>query len=338
LFLELLRIVVGGGHLSADQVREAMEKMLSGDFQESEAAALLVALRMRGETAEELAAAAGVLRSHMIRFESPRQDLLDTCGTGGSGKATFNISTATAFAAAGAGVPVVKHGNRAISGSTGSADVLSALGVTIQESLTWVQTCLERAGLAFCFAPHFHPLMKRLAPLRSRLGISTLFNYIGPLANPAGAGYQLLGVPRAELLDPVAGALAKLGTRHALVVHGQDGMDEVSLAAPTLIREVRGNKVSAWELQPQEFDLEPCLLSEIRVSGPSKSAATIEAILNGQESPASRIVVANAAVALLAAERVGTVAEGVERANEAIDSGAARQVLSRLQACSKAAE
>jgi anthranilate phosphoribosyltransferase len=307
--------------------------MMDGSCGDVETAALLTALRMKGETADELAAAAAVLRQHMIRLDTGRSDVLDTCGIGGDDKGTFNISTAAALLAAGAGVIVVKHGNRAVSSHSGSADVLAALGVPLHEDVDWVRRCLTQAGLAFCFAPHFHPALRHVAPIRRRLRMRTLFNCLGPLANPAGAVYQVLGVGRPELLDPLAGALARLGTRRAFVVSGREGLDEVSLSGPTLVREVRGSSVRVTEWSPADFGLAPVALAELLVGGPEESAALIRAILEGQESPAARVAVANAAAALLAAEQVETLQEGVARARAAIQSGRARQVLDRLVAC-----
>jgi anthranilate phosphoribosyltransferase len=333
-FTEILATVIEGRELSGDQMRAVLREMMAGHSSEAEMAALLIALRMKGETAGEIAAAVTVLREHMVRFESGGDRVLDTCGTGGDGSGTFNISTAAALVAAGAGVPVVKHGNRAISSRSGSADVLAVLGVTIEGDAAWARRCLDRAGLAFCFAPHFHPALRHVGPVRRRLGVRTLFNSLGPLANPAGAAYQLLGVGRPELLDRLAGALAQLGTRRALVVCGRDGLDEVSLSAPTLVREVRGHDVTAWEWTPADFGLEPCLLDDLQAEGPEESAIRIRNLLAGQPGPAARIVLANAAAALLAAERVATVADGVALAAESVTSGRARQVLERLVACS----
>jgi anthranilate phosphoribosyltransferase len=335
-FSATLETLLERRNLSAAQMGELMHALLGGACGEAETAALLVALRMKGETAEELAAAAAVMRACGTPLDAGPGDLLDTCGTGGDGGCTFNISTATALVAAGAGVPVVKHGNRAVSSRCGSADVLAVLGVAISADAGCARRCLERAGMAFCLAPQFHPALQHVGGVRRRLGVRTLFNCLGPLANPAGAAYQLLGVGRPEWLDRMAGALARLGTRHALLVHGADGLDEVSLSAPTAVREVRGNGVRVWEWTPADFGLAPCTLEDLRVDGPEASAAMIRGVLAGAEGPATRVVLANAAAALLAAERVSTLAEGVARARAAIASGRAARVLSELAACSRA--
>lgn len=334
-FTETLAQLMRGRDLSEAQVRQVVGDMVAGRCGDAETAALLVALRMKGETAEEIAAAAAVLREHMVVLETGRDGVLDTCGTGGDGAGTLNISTAAALVAAGAGVPVVKHGNRSASSRSGSADVLAALGVTIEGDLRATRRCLDEAGLAFCFAQHFHPALRHVGPIRRRLGVRTLFNCVGPLCNPAGAAYQLLGVGWPELLDPLAGALARLGTRRALLVCGEDGLDEVSLSGPTRVREVRGRQVVGWEWTPDDFGLEPCTPAELRVGGPEESAARIRDVLAGQPGPATRIVLANAAAALVAAERVTTPAEGAELARAAIADGRARLVLERLIVCSR---
>ena len=266
----LLTTLVERRDLTPGQMRGLIEALIAGSCAEVETAAILVALRMKGETAVELAAAAAVLREHMVVLETGRDEVLDTCGTGGDGSGTFNISTAAALVVAAAGVPVVKHGNRAVSSSSGSADVLAALGVRVEGDPACARRCLDRAGLAFCFAPLFHPALKHVAPVRRRLGVRTLFNALGPLANPARAAYQLVGVGRREWLEPLAGALALLGVRHALLVCGHDGLDEVSLAAPTLVREVRGTQVSAFEWTPEDFGLERCTIEELRHPGLSR--------------------------------------------------------------------
>jgi anthranilate phosphoribosyltransferase len=321
--------------LSAMHICQMMHGILDGGCGEVETAALLAALHTKGETADELAAAAAVLREYCLPLAAGRADVLDTCGTGGDGSCTFNISTATALVAAGAGVPVVKHGNRAMSSRSGSADVLAALGVRVELDASAARRCLDRAGMTFCLAPLFHPRMQHVTEVRRRLGLPTIFNCLGPLANPAGAAYQLLGVGRAEWLDRLAAALARLGTRRALLVCGRDGLDEVSLSGPTLVREVQGNTVSAAEWTPDDFGLAPCRLEELHVEGPEESAAVIRAVLQGQEGPARRIVLANAAAALLAAEKASSLPEGVAKAAQAIDSGRALGVLNDLVALSQ---
>jgi anthranilate phosphoribosyltransferase len=333
-FAESFAALIERRDLSDEQMRGVMREVMADRWSEAETAAFLTALRMKGETPVEIAAAAAVLREHMVRLDTGRDDVLDTCGTGGDGAATFNISTAAALVAAGAGVPVVKHGNRAASSRSGSADVLAALGVTVEADAASARRCLDRAGLAFCFAPHFHPAMRHVAGLRRRLGIRTLFNCLGPLVNPAEAPYQLMGVGRADWLDPLAGALARLGVRRAFLVHARDGLDEVSLSAATMVREVRDGRVREHEWTPSDFGLDPCSLAELRVNGPEESADALRAILAGAEGPRTRVVLANAAAALLAAERVGTLLEGVKTAAEAIGSGRARRVLENLAAAS----
>ena len=329
-FVDCLTALLERRDLSDAQMRGLMRAMIAGECGDAETAALLTALRMKGESAAEIAAAATVLREHMVPRDTGRDDVLDTCGTGGDDAATFNISTTAALVAAAAGVPVVKHGNRAVSSRSGSADVLAALGVVLDADAAAARRCLDRAGIAFCFAPHFHPALRHVAALRRRLGVRTLFNCLGPLVNPASAPYQLLGVGRLEWLDPLAGALARLGTRRALLVHGRDGLDEVSLTAPTMVREVHRGQVTDLEWRPADFGLASCTLDDLRVNGPEESAAAVRAILEGAQGPRTRIVVANAAAALLASERVGSLAEGVTRASEAVASGRAREVLNRL--------
>jgi anthranilate phosphoribosyltransferase len=337
-FVPTLAALVERRDLLAMHICQMMHGILDGGCGEVETAALLVALHTKGETADELAAAAAVLREYCLPLAAGRADVLDTCGTGGDGSCTFNISTATALVAAGAGVPVVKHGNRAMSSRSGSADVLAALGVRVELDMQAARRCLDRAGMTFCLAPLFHPRMQHVTEVRRRLGVPTIFNCLGPLANPASAAYQLLGVGRAEWLDRLAAALALLGTRRALLVCGRDGLDEVSLSGPTLVREVQGNTVSAAEWTPDDFGLAPCRLEELRVEGPEESAAVIRGVLRGQEGPARRIVLANAAAALLAAEKASSLPEGVAKAAQAIDSGRALGVLNDLVALSQPGE
>jgi anthranilate phosphoribosyltransferase len=324
-------LVLEGQEVAPEALTRLLRGILAGELGEAETAAFLIALRMKGETAGELAVAASLLRERMVHLETGRTGLLDTCGTGGDGCGTFNISTAVAIVAAAAGVPVVKHGNRAVSSRSGSADVLTELGLKIDSGPEWAKRCLHSTGLAFCFAPHFHPALKQVSDLRRRLGVRTIFNLIGPLANPAAADYQLLGVGKAELLDPLAGALAKLGTKQAYLVYGRDGLDEVTLAAPTMFRQVRGDQVTAGEWTAADFGLEPTSLDDLRAADAGESAAVIHEVLAGAPGPPRRIVLANAAAALLTAERFSSLRDGVSMATTAIDSGSARNLLEHLQ-------
>ncbi len=332
-FTDLLSQLLARHHLTDEQMAFVMREAIGARWAESESAALLVALRMKGETSAEVAAAAGVLREHMVRWQPDFSPVLDTAGTGGDGTRTFNISTATAIVAAGAGTPVVKHGNRSVSSQSGSADVLSELGVSLQADGAAAQRALETAGMAFCFAPNFHPALKNVAAVRRRLGVPTIFNCLGPLANPAGATHQLLGVGREALLNLMAEALHRLGTHNALVVWSEDGLDEVSLSAPTHVRHVTSEGVDATTWTPDDFGLEPCHIEDLRTDGPKQSAEIITKILNGIEGPPHRIVLANTAAALLAAQKVGSLTDGVEAAREAISTGRAAEALEKLRSC-----
>ncbi len=326
---DILQVLMRREALPEDWLRGMLGRMMTPECPPEESAAFLVALRMKGETSAELAVAAEVLRAHMVRWDAG-QGVVDTCGTGGDGTGTFNISTAAAIVLAGAGVPVVKHGNRSVSSTSGSADVLAALGVPLENGPEEARRSLDRAGLAFCFAPRFHPALKHVAPVRKALGIPTLFNCLGPLVNPAGATRQVLGVGRPELLDLMAGALAKLGTTRACLVCSDDGLDEVSLSAPTQVREVRGNVVTSHVWTPDDFGLPTGRLSDLKVGSAAESAERIRGLLQGEAGPALDIVLANAAVGLLVAERVEDLQSGVELARAAVMSGKAAEVLRRL--------
>ena len=334
-FAETLAALMDRRDLGFDEVRDLVHHIIAGRCDDVETAALLVALRMKGETRRGARRRRRRAARAMIPLETGRDDVLDTCGTGGDGSGTFNISTAAAFVVAGAGVPVVKHGNRAVSSASGSADVLTALGIVARPEPTWIRRCLDETGLAFCFAPHFHPALHQVANLRHRLRVRTLFNLLGPLANPARAKHQLLGVARPVLLEPLAGALARLGTRRALLVCGLDGLDEVSLSGPTLVADVEGPNVTAREWTPEDFGLARCPLAALRAEGAHESAAMIRSALEPEDSPAGRIVLANAGAALIAAGRAQAPMQGTEIAREAVASGRARRVLEELTKLSR---
>ena len=329
-FAEAFTALLAGQNLPAARVTEAVRDLVAGRVDDVRAAAFLTAIRMKGEVADEIAAAALVLREQMVRLVPVSGHVLDTCGTGGDDSGTFNISTAAALVACGAGVPVVKHGGRAVSSKSGSADVLRELGVPIEAGPEWAQKCLERAGFAFCYAPQFHRGMAHVSELRRKLGVRTLFNLLGPLANPASAPYQLLGVGKPDLLDPLAAAIANLGIRQAVLVCSFDGLDEVSLSAPTMVRVVRGNEYETREWSPDDFGLASVNVRAIRAKDSTESAAMIRGVLNGGDGPAKRIVVANAAAALWAAEAVPTLKDGVAKAETALREGKPRAVLAAL--------
>ena len=327
-----LAALFAGDDLPSGLAAAAFRDVLHGRVDDTLATALVVALRMKGESAAEVAAAARGLREQMIRLVPVSGPVLDTCGTGGDDSGTFNISTAAALVVAGAGVPVVKHGNRAVSSRSGSADVLRELGVPIENGPGWAQRCLDRIGFAFCYAPHFHRGMANVANLRRKLGVRTVFNLLGPLANPASADYQLIGVGNPDLLDVLAAALAELGTRRAILVCGFDGLDEVSLATPTMVRIVEGDNFYNDEWDRDDFGLEAVTADQIRAADAAESAAVIRRVLDGESGPARRMVLANAAAALVAAGAVANPHDGVLVAESSIDSGSAKSVLERLTA------
>lgn len=328
---EMIGRIAGGGDLSMDEMAATVEVIFAGGATEQEIAILLGGLRLKGETVEEIAGAATALRKHMIPIQTLRTGVVDTCGTGGDGSSTFNISTAAALVAAAAGVPVAKHGNRGITSRSGSADVLSALGVNIDADVARVERCLDDLGICFCFAPLMHGSMKAVAEVRRKMGVPTIFNLLGPLSNPASAPYQLLGVAQAERRVQMAEALAMLGTTRAVVVTGSDGLDEVTLSGETFVTEiVSGQPPRDFVWTPEEFGVERANLDSLTVSGPEESAEVIRRILAGERGPARDIVLLNAAAALWTARKVETPQEGTALAAEAIDSEAASELLARL--------
>jgi anthranilate phosphoribosyltransferase len=320
--------LVDGVALDEAAMEEAMDLILRGEAPAAQIAALLIALRIKGESSGEIAAAARVMRRHAVvvpvRVSGP---LLDTCGTGGDGADSFNISTLAAVVVAACGVSVAKHGNRAASSKSGSADVLEALGVDINAPAERIARCIEQVGIGFMFARAHHPAMKHVGPIRAELGVRTLFNFIGPLTNPAGVTHQLLGVGDGRRLEVMAEVLAMLGTQGAWVVHGHGGLDEVSLSGPTRVAELRAGKLRTFELQPADFGVATAELNALRGGVAAENAAIARAILSGERGAKRDAVVVNAAAALCAAGVVDSPAEGARRAAAALDDGRAQAKL-----------
>jgi anthranilate phosphoribosyltransferase len=333
MIVEAIRKVAAREVLTRQEAAQAMEAIMTGEATPAQIAALVTALRLRGEHEDEVAGFAETMRRHAVPVTlSLTRPAVDTCGTGGDGARTFNISTAAAFVVAGAGVPVAKHGNRAMSSHSGSADVLEALGVQINLEPDAVARCVQDVGIGFMFAPRFHPAMRHAAPVRREIGIRTVFNVLGPLTNPAGVRHQLVGVAIPTLVDTVARVLALLGTEHALVVHSADGLDELSVSAPNRVYEVRGNgrlSIHGFTLDAAELGLRSVPLDAVRGGTASENAELIRRVLQGERGPAREITLLNAAAALYAADFASSIGEGIALAADAIDSGAA---LARLEA------
>ena len=327
---EQIKLAVEGRNLTRAQSAAALDAMLDGGAPISQMAALLVALRMKGETPDEIAGAAQSLRARAARVEVPQDRLIDTCGTGGDGCHTFNISTASAFVAAAGGARVAKHGNRAVSSRCGSADVLAALGVEVELPPEAVAGCIEECGIGFLFAPRHHGAMRHVAPVRKELGLRTLFNLLGPLANPAGARRQVLGVYAEALVPVLAQTLAELGCDRAFVVHGSGGLDEISTSGPTLICEVKDGAVRRFELLPEDVGVERAPLLELRGGDAAENAAMLRGVLQGEKGARRSAVVLNAGAALAAAGVSDDIAAGARLAEQVIDSGAALDRLERL--------
>ena len=327
--------------LSREEARAVMSEVLTGKCSDAQIAALLVALHMKGETVEEIVGFAEAIRAAATPLElhansvldasgTGRDALVDTCGTGGDTSGTFNISTATALVAAGAGVRVAKHGNRSITSKCGSADVMEALGVNIDLAPARIAACLEQVGIAFLFAPAMHSAMKYVQPVRRELRLRTVFNLLGPLTNPAHATCQVVGVYSADLVEKLAEALSMLGLHRALVVHGSDGLDEITITGPTRIGEVREGRVHTYEVTPEEFGLERATLDSISGGDAALNASLVRDVLGGKKSARRDVVLLNAAAALVAAGRADHLRDAVPLAAKAIDSGAAAEKLQAL--------
>lgn len=328
----VLDFVADGRDLSAEQAEAAFDRFMDGSATEVQMAGLLIGLRAKGIAPSEVAGGVRALRSAMRPVASADPSLLvDTAGTGGGSVTTFNISTAAAFVVAGAGVPVAKHGNRSFTSRSGSADVLEALGVTIDLTPDRMAEVLAEAGIVFMFAPLLHPAMRHVGPVRRGLGVTTVMNILGPLTNPAGAQRQVVGVADERLLDLIPGALQELGHIRALVVHGAPGMDEVSPIGPTRVAELNGGAVTRYEIRPSDLGLEPVTAESLAGGEPEENAAIIEGVLAGEEGPARSAVVANAAAALLAADRAASWAEAADLARAVLDGGKAAGALDRLR-------
>jgi anthranilate phosphoribosyltransferase len=326
---EAINIVVSGKSLTMDQAAEVMQEIMDGEATPAQFGSFVTALRLKGETVEEIAGMARVMREKSVPV-SVSGPLVDTCGTGGDASKTFNISTTAAFVVAGAGLKVAKHGNRGISSGCGSADVLDALGVKIELGAPEVEKCLEDIGIGFMFAPTFHPAMKYAAPSRKEIGIRTVFNILGPMTNPAGAQSQLLGVFEESLTMKMAQVLCLLGCHHALVVHGEDGLDEITLGGKTTVCELKGDEVTRCYIDPEDFGFPRTNLSNLRGGPPQENADILRRVLQGEKGPYRNIVLVNAAAALVAGDMAKDLEKGVRLASEAVDSGSALDKLNRL--------
>ena len=331
---EFIAMAVRRQDLTRDQAAEAMRTLMSGEATPSQIAAFLVALHMKGETVEEITGFAETMRAMATRVPTSRRPLVDTCGTGGDCSGTFNISTAAAFVVAGAGVAVAKHGNRSATSKCGSADVLEALGVNIDASPEKVGQCIDEIGIGFLFARKLHTAMRHVAPVRTELRVRTVFNILGPLTNPASACGQVVGVPDASLVKPLAAVLAQLGSRHAFVVAGSDGLDELTLAGPSVVAEAQGGAVKTYEVSPKEFGLAEAGADQLQGGDPEANAAILRDVLGGKKGPHRDIVLLNAAPALIAGQAAPDWASGIILGAKSVDSGAALATLEALMRAS----
>lgn len=330
---DVLKSVATGNTLSVETAELFMNALMEGEITPVQTAAMLAAMAVRGETTEEIVGFARAMRKNSLHVRPPF-DVLDTCGTGGDGGNTFNISTATAFVCAAAGVKVAKHGNRAVSSKSGSADVLAALGANIHLSTSEAVECLETSNLCFLFAQHYHPAMKYAAEPRKQLGFRTIFNILGPLTNPAGAAYQVVGVFRPDLVEKVANALLQLGTQHALVVHGAGGIDEISIQGLTTVAEVAHGRVTQYTIHPSDFGFDVAPLSAIEGGDALQCAEILRSVFDGEKGPRRDVVQLNAGAALYVSGKTSTIADGVTLAGKLLDTGMVKQALAEYVAAS----
>jgi len=329
----LIQKVSGGATLSEDEIRTALEQMTAGAATPAQMGAFLMALRVRGETVEEIAGAAQMLRAKMNRVEVA-PDAIDIVGTGGDAHGTYNISTCAALIAAGAGARIAKHGNRRVSSKSGASDVLAELGVKLEVPAAAIARCVSEAGLGFLWAPLHHPALKHWAPIRGELGIRTIFNLLGPICNPGGVKRQVVGVFSWHWVEPIAHVLKSLGSEHVWVVHGHDGLDELTTTGATDVAELKDGKVTVFEVTPADAGLQPAKLSDLRGGDEKENAAAIRDVLAGKRTPLRDIAVLNAAAALIVAGKAANLTDGAALAAHAIESGAARKALDRLAAIS----
>ena len=336
-YKDLLTLLLERHDLPRDTMLTAMRALMGGEYTPAQIAGFLVALRMKGESVTEIAAAAAVMRELSTKVPlSGIEHLVDTCGTGGDGAHTFNISTASAFVAAACGARVAKHGGRSVSSTSGSADVLEALGVNVNLAPEKVAEAVKAIGVGFMFAPNHHSAMKHAAPVRRELGVRTLFNMLGPLTNPAGALNQVMGVFNRELTGVLARVLQALGSRHVLVVYADEGLDEISLASPTYVAELKDGHVSEYELEPGLFGLPQVAARELVVNGKDEAVAMLLAALENKHAGAAAIVAVNAGAAIYVSGRAASLTDGVAQARQALASGAARDTLERYRQFSQA--
>jgi len=330
MFQEGLKRIIAGQNLDADTMAHMLTAILSGEITSAQIGAFMGALATKGETFEELAGAARAMRKNAARIQAASPVVVDTCGTGGDGLATFNISTTTAFVVAGCGVTVAKHGNRSVSSKSGSADVLASLGVNLQTPPEIVEEAVAEIGIGFLFAPIYHSAMRHAAKARQEVGLRSIFNMLGPLTNPAGANCQLLGVFAPELTEMFAEALKLLGARRAMVVNGHDGLDEISICAPTRVSELRNGLVRTFDIQPELFLGEPAEPEALQGGGPEENASITRAVLDGEAGARRDVVLINSGAALMVAGKADNLKAGIEMAAVAIDSGAAKAKLAEL--------
>lgn len=332
---EAIAKLVEGNKITGHEALLTMRQIMAGEATPAQIAAYLIALRMTGESPEVIAGSATAMREHFTAIEPHADIVVDTCGTGGDGAHTFNISTTVALVAAGAGITVAKHGNRSVSSKSGSADVLEALGVNLAASPDVMSACLKEIGIAFLFAPSLHPAMKHAIGPRREIGVRSVFNILGPLSNPANAKYGMLGVYSRSLVKVLAEAAASLGAKHLFVVHGHDGLDEVTLTAPSEVAEVKNGTVSVSTLNPADYGFACCRSADLTGGDPAHNAGIIREILGGKKGPARDIVLLNAALAIVAGQKAASIKDGIALAAQSIDSGAAMQKLEMLVAKTK---